>query len=155
MINNQNSVKKALLYGFICAVAFPLIYECYVNVMRMLAIGFALAGCVYVAIRLSKYELKDALCASAFFSVVSLGLGVFLEIMLHDSVVKYLEEHSKYFYMSLEDVAYFVVKIFLCYATLYAIVLCKFCLVSAVNKIKSNAEQSATFIDKAFDDDDE
>ncbi len=152
MIDNQNSVKKALLYGFVGALAFPIVYECYANVMRMLAVGLALAGCVYVAVRLCKYNFKDSLCAAAFFSVISIGLGVFLEIMVHDSVVKYLEENSKYFYMTFKDVVYFAFKIAMCYAVVFIIIISKTILISAIKKIRSNAEQSATFIDTAFDD---
>ncbi len=155
MNDTGQSVKKSLLYGFVGALLFPLVYECYANVMQGLAIFIAAAGCIFVAIKLFPYKCKDALPAIAFFIVISAGLGVFLEIMLHDNVVSFLEKNSKYFYLSYKEIAYFAVKIFVCYMLSFLVYLGKVGIMSAVAKIRSNGEKTAGYIDNAFDDDNE
>lgn len=153
MINNQQSVKRALLYGFIGAAAFVLIYECYANVMQEISIALALAGCVFVAAKLCRYKLSDALTAASIFMIISVGLGVFLEIMLHDSIVSFLEKNSKYFYLGFKEVMYYALKVAACYIVMFMVIIGKAGLMSAISKIKNNSERSATFIENAFSDD--
>ncbi len=155
MTNNQQSVKSALRYGFIGAPFLVFIYECYANVMPSIAIAIALCGILFVAIRLCKYELSDGLSAGAFFLVISAGLGLFLEIMLHDRIVAFLEKSSKYFHLDFKETIMFVVQIVLCYVLLFIIIIGKAGVRAAINKIKNNGERSATFIENAFSEDDE
>ncbi len=155
MNDTGQSVKKALLYGFAGALLFPLVYECYANVMQGLAIFIAAAGCVFVAVKLFPYKCKDALPAIAFFIVISAGLGLFLEIMAHDSVVSFLEKNSKYFHLSFKETVYFAAKIFVCYLLSFIVYLGKVGITSAAAKIRSNGEKTADYIDNAFDDDNE
>lgn len=155
MKNNQQSVKSALRYGFIGAPLMVLVYECYANIMPSIAIAIAVAGCVFVAVRLCRYELYDALSAGAFFTVISAGFGIFLQIMLHDSIVGFLEKNSKYFHLNFKEVVMFIVEIMLCYMLMFVIILGKAGVTAAIRKIKNNGERSATFIENAFNDDDE
>lgn len=155
MDNDQFYIKLSLRYGLLGALAFPFIYESYANIMHSFAIAIALIGCVYAGLRFSRFRLSCALGASAFFVILSGGLGAFFELMMHSHVVSFLEKRSKYFYMSYKDVAVFVAWIFLCYFVMLTVCMIKLGLSAAVKRIKKNSEISGSFIDNAFGDDDE
>ena len=152
--NIQSATKRALIYGFIGAAVFPLIYECYANVMQGIALFFAAAGCIFFAVKMFPYKFREAFAAIAFFIVISAGFGIFLELVLHDSFVSYLESHSQYFYMSVKEVAYFAVKIFVCYMLTFLAYAAKAGICLSIKKIKSNGEATASDIENAFNDGD-
>lgn len=155
MTNNQQSVKRALRYGFIGAPLLVFIYECYANIMPSIAIALAMAGCAFVGIKLCKFELSEGLSAGAFFVVISAGLGIFLQIMLHDRIVVFLEKNSKYFHLGFKGTVLFIVWMIVCYTLTFAIIIGKAGVSAAIHKIRNNGERSATFIENAFNEDDE
>lgn len=155
MDNEQLYIKQSLRYGLLGALAFPFIYESYANIMHTIAIATALIGCIYVGIRFSRFRLTCALGASAFFVILSGGLGAFFELMIHSHVVSFLEKRSKYFYMTYKNVASFVACLFACYFVMLIVCMAKIGLSAAIKSIKKNSEMSGSFIDNAFGDDDE
>lgn len=153
--NEQNYIKHSLICGFVGAAAMPFIYECYANVMREFAIALALFGCVFASYILTKYRFAQSLCAVMFFTVISGGLGLFIEIMLHSHIVSFLEKHSKYFYLSYKEISVFVFRIIMCYIAAFVVCFVRCGLRKALLIMRGNAEKSKSFIDNAFGDDDE
>lgn len=153
--NIQQATKQALLYGFIGAAVTPLIYECYANVMREIAIALAIIGAVFVGIKLSRYDGKTAFAAITTFYFISAGFGTVLTMFAHDYVVRFLESHSKYFYLSFQEIVQFIIKMAMCYFIVIAIYFCRAIVNILIRKVRANGEASASYIENAFNDDEQ
>ncbi len=155
MENEQNYIKQSIISGLIGAAVFPFLYECYANVMRGFAVALALFGCVLMGFVLAKNSLSKALCGLTFFTLLSVGLGLFLQIIVHRHIVDFLESRSKYFYLSYRDISIYIIKIFTCYISGYIVCIARCGGRAAVRKMRSNSQDTKSFIDNAFGEDDE
>jgi hypothetical protein len=70
---------------------------------------------------------------------------------IHTSVKEYLEKNSEYFYLSFQQSAVFWLYAVLIFLLLFLSAAARF----AVDKIRSNNERSAHYIDNAFSEDDD
>lgn len=151
-MEDNSYLNSALKYGIIGALAFPLIYEGYANIMKSLAVIAAFVICVLAAIRLSKHSAPQAFVGYLGFVLLSCGFGAFAELMLHKHIVAALEKSSEYFYLTIRDTVDFVLYVAACYASGAVIMLMIFAFKAAKKKIHTNGEIAKNVIDNAFGD---
>lgn len=150
----QKSMKYSLIYGLVGAVLLPLIYECYANISRNVAMVLIGAWAVYAGIKFSRLKAKAALLGITAALAYSGILGLICYVIIHPAAVSFLEKHSSYFYLTLKEQASFVIYAALVMLLMYVVCLAKYGIFRAINLIRGNGEKAAGYIDNAFSDED-
>ena len=145
-------MKLSLCFGLIGAVLMPLIYECYANISRGLAL-FLLAGwTVFVAVKLSALSHKAAMLAGTAKLAYTAGLGLICYIVIHPAIVSALEKSSKYFYLTLKEQLVFVLYALFILLGMFPICFTRWGITYAAKRIRSNNDMIGKYIDSAFSD---
>ena len=151
----DKSMKLSLILGFIGAVLMPLIYECYANVSRGLALFFCACWLIFCGIRFAPLPFKAAFlgisCAIAYMG----ALGMVCFLIIHPRIMDMLLERSVYFQLTLRDQALFILYVFLLSVGMYLIWLIRAGLIKARDKLRHNRELTGKYIENAFEDGDD
>lgn len=146
------AMKLSLCFGMAGAVIAPLIYECYANVSRTLAL-FLLAGwAVFVGVKLSSLSHKAALLSGTAVLAYTTGMGLICYIIIHPMIVKSLEKSSKYFYLTLKEQSVFVIYALLIMLLMFVVCFARWEISYAAERIRSNSKKVGEYIDNAFSD---
>lgn len=151
----QRSMKLSLIFGLCGSVVLPLLYECYANISRTGALVLIAAWAVFVGAKLSPLSIKAALLAASACLAYTAGLGFMVFILLHPPLVKWLEKNSKYFYLTLEEQGAFIGYAFALMLLSFVTVLAVWGVRSAVHRIRNNNAIAASYIENAFDSEEE
>lgn len=152
MTDLQKAVKLSLVTGFIGAVALPILHEMYANISKGFVIFCLLAGCVVSGILYSKREVKNAICAITVQISISAALGFVLYLLIHPLIVFFLNNISKYFYLSGFDSIYYYALVLLSLIGIYFMYAVSHIIVMLVKRTKDSNEKIKSYIDNAFDD---
>lgn len=152
MTDLQKAVKLSLVTGFIGAAALPILHEMYANISKGFVIFCLLAGCVVSGILYSKREVKNAICAITVQISISAALGFVLYLLIHPLIVSFLNNISKYFYLSGFDSIYYYALVLLSLIGIYFMYAVSHIIVMLVKRTKDSNEKIKSYIDNAFDD---
>lgn len=154
-MNDLNrSMKYSVLLGLAGAVILPFMYECYANISQQAAL--VLIGCwaIFAGLKFSRLPFKPAMLGISACLAYSGVLGFVCYVAVHPATVRFLNKHSKYFYLKLEQQMYFVVYAALIMLGMYLVCLAKYGICKAAERMKDNGRRSAEYIDNAFSDED-
>lgn len=150
--NMNKTVRLALIFGFAGAVGIPLAYELYGNLSRTIAVFLLLCGAVFAGIKFSQFKFKEAFIGLVFMFVLMTGFSIVAFMIIHPWMVDFLEDRSRYFYMSTVDSVKFFVKAAAVQLAAVGVCVLKGCWKYFIKKLKENSEATRAYIDNAFDD---
>ena len=151
MIDFQKSMKLSLIFGLIGALLLPLMYECYANVSRGIALSVLAAWAVFICVKYSALSRKAAMLAASAGLAYTFGMGLIFYIAVHNAAVALLEKNSKYFYLTLKEQMLWWLYAVLIMLSAFAVMFFAWGIRYAVKRIRSNSEQVGDYIANAFD----
>lgn len=150
--NLSKSIKCGLVFGIVGALVTAIGYELYGNLSRSVSIFLILAFSVYVGVKFSKIPLKEAFVGLVMMYVLNIGFSIVTFLLIHPLTVKFLNEHSAYFPMTLVDSFKYFMRAGLAYSVTCIVCVAKAICVGFYRKLKKNSELTKSYIDNAFDD---
>ncbi len=151
MDDMKKAMKLSLMFGLPGSVIVPVAFEVYANISQWAAFFFMGAWVIFLGIKFYPLPVKPALVGISALIAYTVIFGFALMPTIHTSVKEYLEKNSEYFYLSFQQSAVFWLYAVLIFLLLFLSAAARF----AVDKIRSNNERSAHYIDNAFSEDDD
>lgn len=151
----DRAMKYFILFAVGSAAVLPLAGEIYANVSKSAAIAAVAVWAVYAGWKFSSLPVKSAMLGITSYVFSSVILSVFGYLIIHPSVKSWLESHSVYFSLPLNEWAVYWGEAFALLLASYVIYFARLGLLKAAGKFRNNSEQTASAIDNAFSEDDQ
>ena len=151
MDDMKKAMRLSLKFGLPGALVVPVSFEVYANISQWAAFIMLGAWVLFIGLKFYPLPVKPALVGISALIAYMVIFGFALMPTIHTSVKRYLEKNSKYFQLDLQQSAVFWLYAVLIFLLLFLSVAARF----AVDKIRSNNERTAHYIDNAFSEDDD
>lgn len=149
----QRAMKLSIIFGLLGAVALPFLYEIYANVAQTAALVLAAVYAVVAGFVFSSLSIRSALLGITVTLAYNSILGIVGYVLIHPLMEDFLESHSVYFQLSLQQQAKFLIYTALILICMYPVCLAKKGILRAVKQFRSNSDKTGAYIDDAFSDD--
>lgn len=148
----KKTMKYSLIFGLSGAVVIPLFYEIYANISRTVGIVLVAVWAVTAGIKLSSQKLSHAIPGTTACLGYTGILGIVCYTVIHPAVTDFLNSHSEYVLLSLDEQARFVLYTALIGLGIYILCFFRRGIINASNRIKRNGDKAAAYIKDAFAD---
>lgn len=152
MKDMKTAMKYSMILGLVGAVLIPLLYECYANISRMIALILIAAWTVFVGLKFSKLDFKPATLGISATLAYTGVLGLIGYVIIHPAIQHFLTKNSKYFQLTLKDQTMFVLYTAIILICMYIVCYIKYSIVMVLKQIHGNVEKTSAYIDNAFND---
>lgn len=149
----QKSMKLSIIFGLLGAVALPFVYEIYANVAQTAALVLIACYAVVAGIVFSSLSMRSALLGITVTLAYNSILGMIGYVIIHPLMEKFLEDHSVYFQLSLQQQAKFLLYTALLLICMYPACLAKKGILRAAKQFRINSDKAGAYIEDAFLDD--
>ena len=149
----QKTLKYSLVFGLTGAVIIPLFYEIYANISKTIGLLLVAVWAIAAGVKLSSEKLKYGILGATACLAYTGVLGLVCYTAIHPAAVSFLNAHSDYIQLSLEEQAWFLLYAALIGLCMYLICFARLGLMKAVSLIKGNGDKAAAYIQDAFADD--
>ncbi|WP_242940219.1 hypothetical protein [Ruminococcus albus] len=148
-------MKLSIVFGLIGAVILPILYEIYANISTTVGLFFVICWVFFAGIKLSGLTFKEALIGITCTIAYSGVFGFIFALAIHPSAMKLLISRSVYFQLGLKEKLLFVATCFFMFLGMYLLWVIRFALRKVMEKFKSNREMAGSYIENAFNDEED
>ena len=101
----QKTLKYSLVFGLTGAVIIPLFYEIYSNISKTIGLLLVAVWAAAAGIKLSSEKLKYGILGATACLAYTGVLGLVCYTVIHPAAVSFLNAHSDYIQLTLEEQA--------------------------------------------------
>lgn len=144
-------MKNSIILGLIGSALIPLLYEAYANIGKTFAVVVLFGWAVFCFVKLCRFPAKEAMLAITCLIAYTGILGIVMYCIIHPAVQSFLENKSKYYYLTLKEEMYFFGFAIGVMFSLYLLFAGKALIMKSIERFKENSDRAGQYIDNAFD----
>jgi hypothetical protein len=149
----DRAMKYFILFAIGSAVVLPVLGEVYANVSNGIAVALAAAWAVWAGVKFSSLTPRSAMLGITAYVFSSVVLSLVGYVIIHPAIKSWIENHSVYFSLSLEQLVKFWGTAFGLLLAAYVIYVVRLGFSKAFEKLRNNSRETASAIDNAFSED--